>query len=46
MFHNLPILQKKQTYFGTNLVKEILYEDIFRSLDYEEAETILKDTYA
>lgn len=46
MFHNLPLLQKKKTYFQNEIVKQILYEDILNCLEAKEASEILSDPYA
>jgi len=40
-------LSKKKTFFSkSEPVKTVLYEDIFRCVDRNEAETLLLDSYA
>ena len=44
---NLPLLSKKKTFFSkTEPVKTILFEDIYRCVDRNEAESLLFDPYA
>lgn len=43
MFHDMPLLQKKRTYFDSNIVKNVTYEDIYRCIEKEEAESLLLD---
>jgi len=44
---NVPLLSKKKTFYTkSEPVKTILYEDIYRCVDRNEAEQILQDCYA
>lgn len=45
-FSNLPLIQKKRTVSSTTVIKNILYEDIYKATNKEEANQMLTDEFA
>ena len=48
MFRNLPVLNKKSTFYNKSnkIIKAITFEDIYRCLEKTEAKRMLNDTTA
>ena len=48
MFHQMPIVQKKSTFYNKNakIYKTVKYEDIYRGVNKKDVEDTLADTYA
>jgi hypothetical protein len=48
LYHNLPLLVRKRSYLNqqTEIVKNITFEEVARSLDRAEAEALLHDPFA
>ena len=45
-YMNLPLLIKKRSYGSTTIIKNVLYDDIYRELENKEVERLLTDTFA
>ena len=48
MFNNLPVLNKKQTFYNQNnkIIKAVTWEDIHRGLEKEQSKNLLLDSFA